>query len=101
MGSTNKKQWRIFQSYLSTPGKPRLVPLILMIRLDVLRNIPAHYLYDVVTLNNQRKPHSAPFSTGPAVCLMIAKRKVGGGTDAFELKILRSVKTLRYGAKAC
>lgn len=30
------------------------------------------------------EPHGAPFSTGPAVCLMIAKRKVGAGTDAFE-----------------
>ena len=84
LGSTNKKQWRIFQSYLSTHGKPRLVPSILMIRLDVLRNIPVHCLYDVVTLNNQRQSHSAPFSTGSAVCLMIAKRKVRGGTDAFE-----------------
>ena len=56
LGST-KKNGRYsdrIQSYLSTHGKPRLVPLILTIRLDVLRNIPVHYLYDVVTLNKQR-----------------------------------------------
>ena len=72
------------QSYLSTHGKPRLVPLILTIRLDVLRNIPVHYLYDVVNVEQATELHSAPFSTGPAVCLMIAKRKVGAGTEAFE-----------------
>ena len=47
------------------------------------------------------EPHSAPFSTGPAVCLMIAKRKVGAGTDVFESWDFEICQDTWYGAKAC